>query len=941
MEDLGRMCLYDRGMFPVRLIAWLGLCLLSMVASAQSSGARWLALHDDARIRESTALAQTADGFLWVGTASGLMRFDGVEWLEAASKDFGKRKVNDLLVDPQDTLWIASNHALWRRDGGRFIELVTIDTPKAEIRRLRWIGTSLYLATDAGIFRYEADRGLVSMPGTESAFDVMADANGVGLLAGAMDGLYAWNESTWQRIAGGNPESLIVSLARDSDDQLWLGGYTLRRLLPDDREGPAEGPAQRIRQILKLSNGDLWVTTNSDGIFLRDGRGHWRQGDRRLRGESVGAIFEDRERNVWVAATGAGLHQFALTSNEVVDFEDGLPTKLLASVASDGKDGVWVATYGSGLVHVDGAGTVRRHATECGDMLTSLVWSAPDTLWLGGEGGLCMLRKGHVERLHDQEPIVTLSAAKDGGLWVLGRTELRHLVDGRTNWRLQNLDVGRQTAESALQDAGDGNVWLTLSDGVAIAGPHGLRKVDEHGQPIAILATESGHLWMLQGENLALLDKHGARHATVAASGAWLLWRDRVGDLWQIGRSGSVRTNEGELRAALQSDRMPPVWEAFDAADGHDGVQPSSVGSPSIAALTDDRVAVVALGQIRIGSLNPLPWSRPSLHAEVTSVSAPGVSEAVQGQQFSPDQRSIQIRYTAASLRNPLAVHFRYRLNPIDADWSEWTADRGVSLARLPANDYSFEVQAQAPGSATAAPARFDFTILPHWHETGWVRALGVLALLLLATATGVLILRWRMHRLTEHRRELQLLVAERTQELDEANRQLAQLARTDPLTGLANLRAFRERCDLEWRRTRREGGSLALLMIDVDYFKAYNDCLGHAAGDVALQRIATALADSVHRPSELVARYGGEEFVALLSHAKPGDALAVAEKMRSRVVGLGIEHPGHRDADGVTVSIGVAVSAQTDESIDSILARADSALYEAKSAGRNRVFAG
>ena len=183
----------------------------------------------------------------------------------------------------------------------------------------------------------------------------------------------------------------------------------------------------------------------------------------------------------------------------------------------------------------------------------------------------------------------------------------------------------------------------------------------------------------------------------------------------------------------------------------------------------------------------------------------------------------------------------------------------------------------------------------------------------------------------------LERKVAERTEALREANEQLELLATTDPLTSLANRRHFTEALDLEWRRAVRPDSPLAIAMLDIDHFKLFNDHYGHPAGDECLRQVAQAIKDSV-RDTDLVARYGGEEFIVVLPGTSKVDALMVAERIRRAVEKLARPHeltePGI-----VTVSVGVACGPPTVvETAEQLIKVADTALYDAKHAGRNRV---
>ena len=178
----------------------------------------------------------------------------------------------------------------------------------------------------------------------------------------------------------------------------------------------------------------------------------------------------------------------------------------------------------------------------------------------------------------------------------------------------------------------------------------------------------------------------------------------------------------------------------------------------------------------------------------------------------------------------------------------------------------------------------------------------------------------------------------EANERLREANQRLERLSQLDDLTGIANRRAFDEVLAGEWRRAARAERPLSLLMIDIDFFKDYNDRYGHQQGDETLRAVAGALRDSLHRAGDFVARYGGEEFVVLLPGMDAGRAAAFAETLRARVEALAVPHT-RSPFRVVTISLGVAGVVPTRAAAPAdLLERADQALYAAKHGGRNRV---
>jgi diguanylate cyclase (GGDEF)-like protein len=236
------------------------------------------------------------------------------------------------------------------------------------------------------------------------------------------------------------------------------------------------------------------------------------------------------------------------------------------------------------------------------------------------------------------------------------------------------------------------------------------------------------------------------------------------------------------------------------------------------------------------------------------------------------------------------------------------------------------------------------------------VQALELLELTVIITLiTSLMVLVVNANR-TRANRQLQQLagslertVVERTEQLEAANSQLQRLSDTDGLTGITNRRRFDALLRDRWRTACRSGSSLAVAMIDIDHFKAYNDHYGHQAGDRCLQQVAAALGAEIRRGSDCLARYGGEEFVVLWCGLTPTQATTMAERLRQRVGALALPHASNPAGQTVSLSIGVAarrlpsqatapLSEEIEPQIAALLRQADERLYAAKSAGRNRV---
>ncbi|MBK7042779.1 MAG: diguanylate cyclase [Rhodanobacteraceae bacterium] len=281
------------------------------------------------------------------------------------------------------------------------------------------------------------------------------------------------------------------------------------------------------------------------------------------------------------------------------------------------------------------------------------------------------------------------------------------------------------------------------------------------------------------------------------------------------------------------------------------------------------------------------------------------------------------------------AVEYRNQLEGNDGsvEWSEWSTAQVREFNRLAPGDYHLRVQARTrAGHIPSNTLDFPFHVQPRWYQTratAWaVAALVLLVGSLLAWSWG----RFRSRQLHDRNLELEREVAAHTRDLEIANQRLSRLAVQDGLTGITNRRGFEQFYQRTWNRLAEQRQTLALLMVDVDFFKQYNDQHGHLLGDEVLRGIARQLEHEVHEPVEMLARFGGEEFVIVLPGIDIEDATTRAHAVRLRCEIFG------KDRD-VTVSVGVAAcvprgglkSAQ-------LLDEADAALYRAKKLGRNRI---
>jgi diguanylate cyclase (GGDEF)-like protein len=287
-------------------------------------------------------------------------------------------------------------------------------------------------------------------------------------------------------------------------------------------------------------------------------------------------------------------------------------------------------------------------------------------------------------------------------------------------------------------------------------------------------------------------------------------------------------------------------------------------------------------------------------------------------------------------------VRVRVRMLGFDAEWSTPMSISSVQYNSLPVGKYSFEAQAYSPLTGWGSTQRLlTINVRAPWRLFGFANLMSAVGLsrINLASASK------RNDKLKQANLELEQRVRERTieaesinQELQRVNRELERVSFTDSLTNVANRRAFDDLLVREFRRAKRTGLPLSLILLDIDSFKFYNDNYGHQQGDIALKNVAQVLEETLRDAGDVVARYGGEEFAVLLPDTDAVGAGAVAERLRAAVEALQMRHEFAAVGKVITLSAGVGTLIVRDEtSISELVSLADQALYRAKREGRNR----
>ena len=910
--------------------------------------------HDDV-----TAIVQTRDGYLWVGTVEGLVRFDGVRSVvfdKSNTPAFANNWVRALLEDREGRLWIGTlGGGLVCRERGGFVRYGEGQGLPSDVVSALWEDANgrVWAGTyGAGFLRFENGKFLRE-PGTEAAARVSVRSL-VGDRAGALwigteTGLYRFSDGALKRFGkeDGLTDDTVISLAAD-DGGLWIGTGAggLNRLV-GGRFTRMQGLShERIWSLATDRDGNLWIGTDGGGLD-RLSRGHVTVFSTKngLANDYVWAIREDREGNLWVGTNGGGLN--CLKNPRIIPWtaREGLPSDFVWTIRRTGDGSLWLGTEDAGIARIRDGGIAAFGLPGSAKCLLD----RPDgSLWIGGTGGLHVWKNGRIGPaipIGAPEVIDCMAEDRDGALWLgTNNRGIRRWKDGRLSAFSRENGLSGDGITSLLA-ARDGKLWVSSVGGldwIQDGTPHALTKAD--GLPSAYVTSvfegPDGAIWA--GTRGGLVRVKDGRIASVTSRQGLL--DDAIvvailgddGFVWMGTNRGLFRTPLRQVEDVMAGRRDRVVCTAYGLDDGMKSVEVNGTGrggwkDPDGRLWFATRGGVVSVESTRLRrNLVPPPVVIEEAQADGRTLPEGG------GWKIPPGVRRLDFRYTALSLLSPSTTVFKHRLDGFDPDWVDAGRDRDTTYTNLPAGRYRFRVAAgNSDGFWNEEGVGIEFEIEPRFYERVGFRVLVVLFF----AVVGPLYYSIRVRRLHRQRDELERLVTDRTAEVRAVNERLAHLAREDGLTGVANRRRFDEALDEEWRRAIRYKSPLSHLIFDIDLFKSYNDVLGHLAGDDCLKAVARTTAEVCQRAGEVVARYGGEEFAVLMPNVLPEEARIVAETVRSRVEASGIPHPASSVGAVVTVSVGVAsIRPAVGGSSAELVSEADRALYLAKESGRNRV---
>ena len=731
------------------------------------------------------AIAQDANGFLWLGTDSALVRFDGAHfttWEGIGGQPLPRLPIRALHVSPTGTLWLGFGGpgGIARIDNRSVSTFPTSDpdNPGVVTSFLEDRDGTMWASGSTGLYRL--NRTKWERVGAEDGLPVDAPVNAFIDRSGALwvstfDGLYRRDQAAsgpFTRLEPSLDPQRSMAFSEDADGRIWatdsLVGFRALGAGPDLR-GTEAGRGYRA---LHDRDGNLWVATIGQGLWRAK-----RTGDPRspllverttvlsgLSSDAVRTIFEDRDGNIWAGTTegvdrlvphrvvpwtNLGLvntidttadgRVWAGTADALIPFSrrtEGwqpdavrLPIRGAIAIRGAATDGLWVATS-SALYRVVGASITPVQMPRLPRALSieALATDQHGNAWLVTSAGDILRTDGLTLKVIDQVPelrAVRTNAAlvdRNDRLWVSYSSTRIGVVNAQGQFHTFDDPGLGSGAHYDLFEDGSGNIWISGTDGLSRF----------HDNQFALAGPTNG----------------------LPSGGVYSIAQDGRNDLWLATPSGILRLNPGEFDRAVRTPQYVMRFRTYDTSDGLAGYPTATLGDRNAVKASDGTLWFVTSRGITVADPRRLAPQRPMPFVAIDEALADDVR--LEGAELPPGTSKVEILFTAPELTSPLKTRFRYRLEGFDPDWIEAGSRRSALYTNLSPQEYTFRVAvSQDDGRWSETEATWSFTLRPRFYQTWWF------PVLVIATVAALVWGAWQI-RVRQLRRQFSLVLGER-----------------------------------------------------------------------------------------------------------------------------------------------------------------------------------
>ncbi|PWW12142.1 diguanylate cyclase (GGDEF)-like protein [Pseudidiomarina tainanensis] len=911
-------------------------------------------------------IVQTPDGYLWLATWEGLVRFNGAEFkvydlysdigladagvqnvtvtdagelvVVGARGTFVMRKqdaqgryywqnyevpstlINKAVANPDDTIWLATEEfGLLKQQANGQVE------PYLETRGSRAMHAYDILRKDQTQLFVASDRGLISV--TKDAVTYLNQQHGL-------------------------PESSIFAVTQyqgkvvvASEQGVFIGdGNTFAPLHPQLLN-------KNVIRLYTDSSANLWLGTINDGLYRLSSRGlEHLSTDNSLPNARVISIYEDHERSIWVGTNG-GMVRLRDTPFETFTQANGIADNFVRTLIQHSDGSIWVGSAG-GLNRFEQGQWQSFNDDFTHHSILSLYEHPEYGVFIGSyTHGLGLWRDGKIQQVWTRDDgllaneIRAITGTHDGYVWIATPNGINryHPTTG--------IEVAPQADQArfsvSLYQDQQQRLWLGTARGLFVLSDDRFEKVDlsafNQAEYVFDIFPYQDHLWFATDRGLIIYDPAsqtgqvvGRKHG-LSVEKIFQVTVDPYDNVWMSSNRGIMRTSLNSILALTATDQAPQplVLDTFREADGLVSSQANGGSNPAL--LLDDEGHVWVPTAYGVAVIDPAQLGRfheyapPSAIEEVV-INGNSLSDTVSLAEFDGNRISIHYAGLGFSMNNQI----RYRTQLIGYEQQpRHTQATFAEFTNLPPGTYEFVVTAYYGNSdLQGTAATFDFSVPPKLYQ----RASFWIALAVLIALSLWLFVRMRIKVLQNRAQRLEQQVAEKTQALQQQAQRFAHLAQYDELTELPNRRSFNRDFEAAVATAQQHQLPLSLAVIDIDHFKTINDTYSHAVGDQILRWIAKLMQQEL-RSGDKIARWGGEEFTLLMTQTEAAAALDIAERLRQSIAAA--TPPADLIDRSITISIGLATYSPEQaelSSASSLLIQADQALYQAKAAGRNCV---
>jgi ligand-binding sensor domain-containing protein/signal transduction histidine kinase len=765
------------------------------------------------------AVAQTLDGYLWLGTEGGLVRFDGVSFTVFDRTNTPEIKNNIILAlhaDKDGSLWIGTfGGGLTRLKDGQFTSFTRNDGLAHDIVRAFFEDKegSLWIATDGGGLNRLRNGRFTSFTTKDGLSNnkvmvIYQDREGNLWIGTYHGGLNKFRDGKFTNFTtkDGLCDDSIWTINEDSQGNLWIGTEKGLNRLKDGkfasftkRDGLS---SDIIKKVYEDTEGNLWIGTFGGGLNrLKDGKFTSFTATDGLSNNIVRTIYEDREGSLWIGTEGGGLNRLRDGKFTCVSTKQILSNDLTSAIFEDRQGNLWIGTFGGGLNRIKDS-QVTSFTTRQGlsnDFVISIFEDSKGSLWIGTYGGgLNRFKDGKFTHFTTRQGlsndyVFSTIEDKQGAVWFsTSGSGLSRFREGKFTSIVVN--DGLSNVFKIYEDR-QGSLWMGTSFGLSVLKNGQLSSFTTNdglsdNNIRSVYEDNEGNLWIVGDGGLNRL-KNGKFTSFTGKDGlfdgaALAVVEDYDNNLWITSHKGIFRASRTQLNDFADGKTSSITGETYSIADGLK-TNECNFGSPAAFRSRDGRLWFATVKGVAMVDPN---------HIKLNTLQPPTAIEKVviDGNAFSPRTNieappgggKLEFQFTALSFVAPKKVRFKYKLEGFDENWIDAGTSRTATYTNIAPGKYRFRVIAcNNDGLWNETGASFGFYLRPHFYQTYWFYTSIVVGVLLL----GLTFHRLRIRTLENRKTELESLVAGRTRDLLETTRQLEEANRrqADYVSGVSH----------------------------------------------------------------------------------------------------------------------------------------------------------